>query len=77
MVDENPTDVDGVVIGTVDGVDDVCTANGTASGLPAALISLCTDERLLRVVGIVTPHEYLKYTKRNKIQHKSKVGNIN
>ena len=45
-----------VVIGTVGGVDDI----GTASGLPAALISLCTDERLLLVVGIVTLHEYLK-----------------
>ena len=40
VVDEDPTDVDGVVIGTVDGVDDVGTGNGTASGLPAALIAL-------------------------------------
>ena len=39
----------------VGGVNDAFTANGGTIGLPAALISLCTDERLLRVVGIVTP----------------------
>ena len=60
VVDEEATDVDGVEVDTVGGVYDALTAKGGTIGLPAALISLCTDERLPRVVGIVTPHKYLK-----------------
>ena len=46
-------DVDGIEVDTVGGVNDALTVNGRTN-LPTALISLCTDERLLRVVDIVT-----------------------
>ena len=60
-----------------DGVDDVTLDAVGAVGLPAALIALGTDVLECRFEGIVNQNEYLKYTKRNKIQRKSKVGNIN
>ena len=55
-----------------DGVDDVTLGAVGAVGLPAAFIALCTDVLVVRLDGIASQHEYLKYTKRTKQNTKIK-----
>ena len=59
------------------GVDDVTLGAVGAVGLPAALIALCTEVRVLRFDGITNQHEYLKYTTNNQTKDKNRVGRLN
>ena len=59
---------DGLTL-TGGGVDNVVPADDGALGLPAAAIALCTDERLLLVLGIVTLSIDLRH-KRNRRETK-------